>query len=103
MVIVIGHVVARSETVEALLEVSLGHVKRSRGEQGCLEHGVHRDAEHPLRLVFVEKWVDLSALQAHFALESSKDFVRRVATLAAQAPALEIFSADPVPVDIGGL
>ena len=34
------------------------HVRRSRTEPGCLFHAVHRDVEEPLRLVFVERWVD---------------------------------------------
>ncbi len=56
MILVTGSILARKDTVDELLELSLEHVRRSRLEPGCLSHAVHRDAEEPLRLVFVETW-----------------------------------------------
>lgn len=91
MIIVTGSIVARPDCLEPLLALSLEHVRRSRGEAGCLAHAVHRDAENPQRLVFIEQWVDRDALLAHFALSASRGFVRAATELAAEAPEMAIF------------
>jgi quinol monooxygenase YgiN len=59
-------------------------IHRSRVEPGCLSHAVYRDAENPLRLVFVEEWEDRTALAAHFAVPASRAFAARVQSLAAE-------------------
>lgn len=96
MIIVTGSLVARGDTLDELLDLSLEHVRRSRGEPGCLAHAVHRDAENPLRLVFVEQWADRQALLDHFAVQASRAFVRRAAELSAEAPAISLFEAQPL-------
>ena len=75
-IVVTGSARATSETIDEMIEVSLVHVRRSRTEPGCLFHAVHRDVEEPLRLVFVERWATREALQAHFAVPESTEFVR---------------------------
>lgn len=96
MILVTGSILARPDRVDELLALSLEHVRRSRAEPGCLAHGVHRDAENPARLVFVEHWVDRAALLAHFAVPASRAFVKAAGALAAEPPTLEIFDASPV-------
>lgn len=98
MIIVTGSIDAREGCFEALLAHSLEHVKRSRGEAGCLEHGVYRDVEAPQRLVFFERWTDHDALTAHFSLASSRQFVQEATALAASAPEISIFDAAPTRV-----
>jgi quinol monooxygenase YgiN len=93
-VVVTGAVVARPDTLDELLRLSLEHVHRSRREPGCLSHGVHQDVEDPLRLVFVERWVDRAHLDAHFRVPASLDFVRAAASLAAVPPTMTISTAD---------
>lgn len=96
MIIVTGSVVARQDSLDELLAYSLDHVHRSRTEPGCLAHAVHRDAENPLRLVFVEEWADRDALQAHFSVPASRVFVKALAALAAAPPAMKVFDATPI-------
>jgi quinol monooxygenase YgiN len=93
MIIVTGSILAKPGHDEELLIASLEHVHRSRTEPGCIAHAVHRDAENPLRLVFVEEWADREALLAHFALPASRTFVKAAAALAASAPAMQIYEA----------
>lgn len=95
MIIVLGSIIAKPDSLQALLKVSLEHVHRSRTEPGCIAHGVHIDHENPLKLVFVEKWSDAAALGAHFKVQGSIDFVTQARTLAASAPVIEIFAASP--------
>lgn len=96
MILVIGSVIVRDEHLDEAVQLSIDHVHRSRDEPGCISHDVHRDAENPRRLVFVERWADQPALMQHFSLEESNAFVRAVSALAEQAPSIEIFDATDV-------
>jgi len=96
MILVTGSFVAQQGRFEEALAISLEHVRRSRLEEGCIAHAVHRDAEVPNRLVFVEEWADRAALAAHFALPASRDFVKAVVALAAAPPQIRIYEATPV-------
>ncbi|OUM01840.1 putative quinol monooxygenase [Variovorax sp. JS1663] len=96
MILVTGDIVARPDTLDRVLALSLEHVRRSRAEPGCISHAVHRDEENALRLVFVEQWSDRTALLAHFAVPASRAFAKAVGGLAAQAPTLQIYDAQPV-------
>lgn len=98
MLIVTGSVRARPDTIERVLALSLEHVRRSRQEPGCLLHSVHRDAEDPMRLVFLEHWVDADALREHFQVSASGVFVTEVAALADGSPEMAIYDARPLSV-----
>lgn len=91
MIIVTGSITVRADAVDEAIRLSLEHVRRSRTEPGCLLHSVHRDVEDELRLVFLEHWADRAALDAHFAVPASGDFVAAVAALATEAPTIDIF------------
>jgi quinol monooxygenase YgiN len=101
MLIVTGSVLARADSIERALALSIEHVKRSRAEPGCLSHSVRRDAENPLRLVFVEEWADRDALEAHFAVPASREFAKAIGALAAAPPNLKIYSAEPIRIPFG--
>ena len=89
-IIVTGSVQGTGATVDALLEAALTHVRRSRTEPGCLSHHVFRDAEDPNRLFFFERWADRAALDAHFAVPASLEFVGRLPDLATGEPTIHI-------------
>ena len=91
MIVVTGSVTAREDTIDAVRELSLEHVHRSRQEPGCISHAVHVDCENPLRLVFIEQWADHAALQAHFAVPASRNFVRALQPLAAATTTIQIY------------
>jgi quinol monooxygenase YgiN len=93
MLIVTGSVEARSDTLDRILELGLAHVRRSRQEPGCLIHSIHRDVENDLRVVFIEQWEDADALNAHFRVPASGEFVREAAALAVRPPEMSIFDA----------
>ncbi|MBN8959640.1 MAG: antibiotic biosynthesis monooxygenase [Rhizobiales bacterium] len=93
MILVTGSVTARPETFDEILKLSLDHVRRSRAEPGCISHAVHTDCENPLRLVFVERWADRQTLLAHFGVPASRDFVKALQSLAAEATPIDIYDA----------
>ena len=81
MIIVWGSMTARSDSLDELLKISLEHVHRSREEPGCLLHSVQIDVENKERLVFYEEWQDMAALQAHFKVAESGQFVQQAKQL----------------------
>jgi quinol monooxygenase YgiN len=94
MVIVTGSIEARPDAIDRVLELGLAHVQRSRLEPGCLLHSIHRDVENDLRVVFIEHWEDAGALEAHFRVPASGEFVREAAALARCPPEMSIFEAE---------
>jgi len=98
MIIVTGSILAKTETLDKLLALSLEHVRRSRSEPGCFAHALHQDAENPLLLVFVEEWSDRTALAAHFAEPASRSFVKAASKLAAEPPKMNIYEATAIKI-----
>ena len=96
MIIVTGTLTGSDATIAELLELSVAHVERSRQEPGCLSHGVARDVEDPLTLVFLERWADMDALHTHFADPAARSFVKHAATLSTRPPTLELYDATPL-------
>jgi quinol monooxygenase YgiN len=92
-IIVTGTAEGSAETIDELLAESLAHVQRSRTEPGCLSHGVHRDVENPLRLVFFERWADRAALDRHFAVSASNEFVAAIGRLTVEPATMSVFAA----------
>lgn len=95
-IVVTGSVRARPDTAAEIGRLSLEHVRRSRAEPGCLSHGVYHDVEDELRFVFVERWTDMAALHAHFAVPESRAFAKALASLADGAPDLQLYDATEV-------
>ncbi|MDM0040977.1 putative quinol monooxygenase [Variovorax sp. J22G21] len=96
MILVTGTIVATADAFDEILALSVEHVHRSRSEPGCISHAVHRDAEHPLRLVFIEQWADAAALKAHFGVPASRGFAKTAGALAAEPPTIQIYNAEAV-------
>jgi quinol monooxygenase YgiN len=98
MLIVTGSIEARPDTIDRILELGLAHVRRSRMEPGCILHSIHRDVENDLRVVFIEQWEDAKALEDHFHVPASGEFVREAAALALQPPEMSIYEAEVASV-----
>jgi quinol monooxygenase YgiN len=96
MIIVTGSVKVQAATLARARELALDHVHRSRTEPGCLLHSVHHDVEDPLRLVFLEHWEDRAALDSHFLVPASSEFVVAISELATEAPSMQIYDAELV-------
>lgn len=93
MLIVLGSVLARTDSVEEIRRIAQEHVARSRLEPGCLSHAVHSDLDEPLRLIFIERWADWDALRAHFKVPASATFARDMGRLSAAPPEMTIYEA----------
>lgn len=93
MIIILGYITARSETIDELMVLGLEHTRRSRLEPGCLSHDVSRDVENPNRLLFIERWADLDAVRTHFAVKAAGEFVRQAMSMSDEPPTIELFEA----------
>jgi quinol monooxygenase YgiN len=101
MILVIGHALAKPDTLQAMLAISTEHVLRSRAEPGCISHEVSSDALLPLRLTFVERWSDMAALQAHFRLDASRAFGKALASMADGMPEMHVYQSDEIDLSAG--
>jgi quinol monooxygenase YgiN len=95
MIIVRGAIEVDPDHWEEAMRLSLEHVERSRQETGCISHAVHVDAENPNRLVFFEEWESMDALQTHFQVPESVEFVGAVNALAISEPEIRIYESSP--------
>ncbi len=96
MIIVTGCVVAKPETFDDILKLSLEHVERSRKEPGCISHDVHVDCQNAMRLFFYERWQDEAAIKTHFAVPASRGFVKALRELSAETGNAQVFRAEPM-------
>jgi quinol monooxygenase YgiN len=96
MIIVWGSIEVLADKLEDVVQLSLEHVHRSRNEPGCISHSVQADLENRNRLIFFEEWEDMSALQTHFKLPESGNFVSNVSKLAVGPPSIKIFESTQV-------
>ena len=103
MIIVTGHVLTNAENRAAIEAECVAHSQRSRAEPGCIAHNVHTDCEAPDRLVFVEKWADKAALQAHFAVPESGAFVQAITALSTERPEMQIYASDEIAMSELGM
>ena len=94
MIIILGHATVSPQHLDEALRISQAHVARSRLEPGCLAHGVSRDADHPARLVFVEKWADMAAVQTHFAVPASREFAKALHKLSTEKNTIELYNSE---------
>ena len=98
MIIVIGSVVAKPDSFDAVRQASLDHVHRSRLEDGCISHAVHVDVENPLRLFFFERWRDMASLQVHFRQPGSLTLLKELHGLTDAIETLSVYEASDLPL-----
>lgn len=97
MVIVLAHARVVPDRLADALALSHEHVARSRREPGCLSHAVYQDPEQPNHLVFVEEWASDEALQLHFAVPQSGDFVAALGAMLATRAQIRMYRASELP------
>lgn len=94
MIIITGSVMLHPDRREDAIALGMAHSQRSRSEPGCIAHNCLVDTENPDRLVFLEEWADMAAVKTHFAVPESGEFVRQLASMAIEPPAIRIFTAE---------
>lgn len=101
MVIVIARFTPRPDRLDEFLALLQDVQEASRGDEGCLAYGYHREITDDMRFVAVEEWRDMDALRAHL---TQPHVARLIAALPdhAAAPveisAHTVASTDPLPL-----
>ncbi|ASP32540.1 putative quinol monooxygenase [Labrenzia sp. VG12] len=67
MIFVIATLQTTEENRQQLISASQICIEATRREDGCLSYDLHQSVSDPNTLVFVERWQDRQALEAHFA------------------------------------
>ena len=98
MIIITGSVDLKPESYEEGFRLGCEHSERSRSEPGCLSHNCYEDAEQPGRMHFFERWETSDAVQVHFAVPASSEFIAAISDMATGAPTIEMYSAQAVPL-----
>jgi quinol monooxygenase YgiN len=90
MILITGTVEIAESNREAFIAAVTRHVTLSRQEPGCISHGFFEDVMAPGRFTFVERWQDMAAVQAHFAMDYSREVVGVLRSLATTSTGVEI-------------
>ena len=101
MIIITGGARIKPDDMAEALALGCEHSARSRAEPGCIAHNCHVDAEDPARIVFLELWADIAAVQTHFAVPKSSDFVRKLGAMAVARPDIHLYQASELPSPFG--
>jgi quinol monooxygenase YgiN len=88
-IVVVGSFTAKAGMEEEAAAAFEALVEPTHGEEGCILYALHRGAQDPRRLAFVERWESAELLQAHLASD-------HVQAVLAKAP--ELFDADDIVV-----
>lgn len=90
MILITGTVVVPGQNREAFIAAATRHVTLSRQEPGCISHGFAEDVMAPGTFVFLERWRDMDAVQAHFAMPCSRKTVGVIRQLSESSAGVEI-------------
>lgn len=96
MIIITANVRIRPDRLDEALEASRQHVTRSRLEPGCVSHDVHIDPDDRAHLVFLERWADRPAVDAHFQVPEARAFARALGEMAETPAEMHLYEATPI-------
>lgn len=74
MIVVNGTIEATPETIEAMRDAVATMEAASRAEPGCQDYTFSVELSNPSMLRITEKWDDMDALAAHFAMPHMAEF-----------------------------
>lgn len=59
---------AKADKVDALKDLLAALAPPSRAEPGCIEYSFYQDTDDPTKIVAIETWKDMDAINAHLTL-----------------------------------
>jgi quinol monooxygenase YgiN len=91
-IVVVGSFTARPGQEDEARAAFEDLVEPTHEEEGCILYALHRGADDPARLAFVERWASRDALEAHLASDHVKAVLARADDLFA-ASDITVFEA----------
>ena len=93
-VVVVGAFVARDGKEDEAVEAFKALVEPTHAEDGCILYALHRGADDPRKLAFIERWASRGELDAHLESDHVKDVLTKVDDLVASAD-ITVYEALP--------
>lgn len=93
-VVVVGAFVAREGKESEATEAFEALVQPTHDEDGCILYALHRGADDPRKLAFIERWASRGELDAHLESDHVKDVLTKVDDLFASAD-ITVYEALP--------
>ncbi len=87
--------------IERLAEVGKTMIAETHKEPGCLEYAFSQDLADPCKMRITERWVDESALAAHFASPHMAAFQAALADSKREGASVKLYSAEVVRSLVG--
>jgi quinol monooxygenase YgiN len=94
-VVVVGSFTANPGREADLLAAFEALVAPTHAESGCILYALHRGADDPARLTFIERWASREALDAHLESDHIKDVLTRADELWGQNGDITVYEAVP--------
>jgi len=89
---VVARARAKNEHVTQVREILSALVEPTRRESGCLSYELLQNASDPADFVFVEKWANEAAEQAHFATPHVSAALQRLVGLLTAEPEIRRYT-----------
>lgn len=94
-VVVVGSFTAQPGKEAEAEEAFRALLEPTHREDGCILYALHRGADDPQRLAFVERWASREALDAHLASPHTQAVLARATQLFSDGGDIVIY--EPVP------
>lgn len=79
---------AKPDGVRALIDVLAALAPPSRNEPGCIEYGFYQDADDPTKIVAIETWQDMDAINKHLTLPHFVEAAKKIEAFVESAPVI---------------
>ena len=94
-VIVVGAFKANPGKEEEALEAFEALVQPTHDEEGCILYALHRGADDPARLTFIERWESRELLDAHLGSPHVAALLERAEELFGENADITVYEAVP--------
>jgi quinol monooxygenase YgiN len=94
-IVVVGSFTAREDKVSEATEAFAELMAPTHEEEGCILYALHRGAEDPRRLAFVERWASPEALRAHLGSDHIQAVLARAEELFSDSGDIVVYESVP--------
>lgn len=94
-IVVVGSFTARPGKEQEAADAFEALMAPTHAEEGCILYALHRGADDPRRLAFVERWASREALDAHLKSAHIQDVLGRAEELFSDGGDIVVY--EPLP------
>jgi quinol monooxygenase YgiN len=94
-VVVVGSFTAQPGKEQEAQEAFVALLEPTHAEDGCILYALHRGADDPARLTFIERWASREALEAHLASPHIQDVLAKADDLFGDSGEIVVYEAMP--------